>query len=178
MNVRDAAYHLVHDYPGGAEALAPRLGKRATSLSAEVSPNPVLGSHGRPAAKLGLLETMTMMQMSGDHRVLFAMAAELGYLAVPLPRVDEDDHSDAATAAQRLGELAREFADVMGAAVTGLADGRLTDNELSQVEDEWGQLVARGQQLLALFVSLNQAQRQGRGQGQGHTGGQHGTAGR
>lgn len=162
MNVRDAAYHLVHDYPGGAEALAPRLGKRANSLSAEVAPNPVLGSHGRPAAKLGLLEALTIMQMSSDHRVLHAMAAELGYLNIPLPRlVDEDDDSDATTAALRLGELAREFAEVMGAAVAALADGRLTDNELRRVETEWGHLVAHGQQLLALFVSMNQQEHQG-----------------
>ena len=167
MNVRDAAYHLVHDYPGGAEALAPRLGKRANSLSAEVTPNPVLGSHGRPAAKLGLLEAMAIMQMANDHRVLHAMAAELGYLNIPLPQVlDEDEDSDAATAAQRLGDLAREFAEVMGAAVAGLADGRLSDRELRQVEHEWGQLVAQGQSLLALFVTMNS--RLHRGEEDGH----------
>lgn len=162
MNVRDAAYHLVHDYPGGADALGPRLGKRGSSLSAEVSMHPVTNADGRPTAKLGVADAMKAMHMSGDHRLLHAMSAELGYLNVPLPPMpgDEDD-ADGAAAAQRMGELAREFAEVMGAAVTTMADGRVSDNELARVEAEWGQLVARGQQLLELFVRINAAQRPG-----------------
>ena len=38
MSVADAAYNVVHDYPGGAAALQVRMGGK-TNLSAEVNPN-------------------------------------------------------------------------------------------------------------------------------------------
>ena len=40
MNIIDAAYHTVHDYPGGATALALRLGiKSPAVLNSKVNPN-------------------------------------------------------------------------------------------------------------------------------------------
>lgn len=33
MNLADAAYNTVHDYPGGASSLAPRLGMSSHMLS-------------------------------------------------------------------------------------------------------------------------------------------------
>ncbi len=32
MNIVDAAYHTVHDYPGGANALAPRMGIKSPAV--------------------------------------------------------------------------------------------------------------------------------------------------
>lgn len=153
MNVRDAAYYLVRDYPGGAVALAPRLGKKANTLSQEVRPPE--GS----AAKFGLLDAVTAMAFSGDHRVLYAIAAELGYVAVPMPDL-ADEHGEGA---ERLAAVAREFADVLTAAAGALADGTVTDNELRSVERQWSELVAEGQRLLQQFVALNEAgKRRGR----------------
>ncbi|WP_341772648.1 phage regulatory CII family protein, partial [Burkholderia pseudomallei] len=39
MNIIDAAYAVVHDYPGGSESLAPRLGMSAAVLRNKVNPN-------------------------------------------------------------------------------------------------------------------------------------------
>lgn len=39
MNVTDAAYVTVHQYPGGSEALTPRLGMSAAVLRGKVNPN-------------------------------------------------------------------------------------------------------------------------------------------
>lgn len=64
MNLQDAAYHTVHDYPGGTSALAVRLGKHTTTLNHEV--RPPVGS----SAKLGLVDAQRIMAMSGDHRIL------------------------------------------------------------------------------------------------------------
>lgn len=33
MKVKDALYHAVHDYPGGAASLAPRMGVSASTLA-------------------------------------------------------------------------------------------------------------------------------------------------
>jgi len=144
MNVLDAAYNTVHDYPGGAEALAGRLGKRGTSLCHEVAQN-------MPHAKLGVLDAMKIMGMSGDLRILHAQAAELQCMVVPLPAFDSPD---AATAAH-IARVAQEFADVMCAVATGMADGVVTDNELRSIERHWGELIASGQPVLAQARSMN-----------------------
>ena len=57
MNLLDAAYHVVHDYPGGAQSLAPRMFKSATTLSHEVAAD--------GTAKLGLLETVWIPMLMG-----------------------------------------------------------------------------------------------------------------
>jgi hypothetical protein len=76
MNILDAAYHTVHDYPGGASALAPRLGKSHATLSHEVRPP------ANSQAKLGLRDAQRIMALTGDYRILQAQAAELGFFLV------------------------------------------------------------------------------------------------
>lgn len=147
MNLQDAAYHTVHDYPGGTSALAVRLGKHTTTLNHEV--RPPVGS----SAKLGLVDAQRIMAMSGDHRILQAMAAELGQFCVPLPALPEG----ADGSADELARLAREFGDVVGEVATAMADGKVTDNELRALERQSGELVAAVQHMLRHFAQLNAA---------------------
>jgi len=153
MNVQDAAYHTVHDYPGGAEALGPRVGKRGTSLSAEVqirSPREAANDlSSRP--KFGLLDAVKVMHLSGDHRIFFALASELGYLAVPLP----DSTAPAESCARSVAAVAEEFASLMHEVAIDIADGRISDNELVRVERCWGKLIATGQHLLKALADIN-----------------------
>lgn len=74
MNTRDAAYLTGHHYPGGVPALAVRMGMDARELSRKLNPN---------TGSLGLDEAIVLMTMSGDHRILHAMAEELGYVLAP-----------------------------------------------------------------------------------------------
>lgn len=145
MNVLDALYHTVHDFDGGAEALAVRLGKRGTSLCHEVRP-PAGGS-----AKAGLLDAVKIMEITHDYRTLHAMAARCGFMAVPLPDLD-GAHADTAS---YLAEVAREFSDLMQVVAVGAADGAITDNELAGLERQWGELVAAGTRLLGNFAAMN-----------------------
>lgn len=160
MNVQDAAYHTVHDYPGGAEALGPRVGKRGTSLSAEVqirapirAANDEVEGLGSAASrpKFGLLDALKVMQLSGDHRIFFAMASELRYLAVPLP----DSAASAGSCAKSVAAVAEEFAQLMQEVVGDLADNSINDNELGRIQRCWGELVAAGQQLLKAIADMN-----------------------
>jgi hypothetical protein len=134
MSVRDAAYHTVHDYPGGSAALAPRMGKTPSTLCHEVAPRQMPGS----TAKLGLLDAVALMEMTGDHRIMHAVAQRLGGMFVPLASVDDE-----ARDASHLADLAREFAHVVEAVASSLADGRITDNELGRVTREWCARVGR-----------------------------------
>jgi len=145
MNIDDAAYHTVHDYPGGAAALAPRMGKSASSLSHEVKPP------ANSTAKLGLRDAQRIMVFTGDLRILQAQAAELGQLCLPMPTVsDAGDQS-----AEHLSALAREFADVLSDVAMTLADGKVTDNEMARIERSFGEMVAAGQKMLVHLGALN-----------------------
>jgi hypothetical protein len=146
MNVLAAAYNVVADYPGGAAALAPCLGKSASTLSHEVSPN---CAH----AKLGVLDAVKITAFSGDWRILDAFAAEVGALVVPI-------HSNAGGEAETLaalGKMAQEFAELVSATGEAMADGQVSDNELARLERETGDLVAAAQRVLGLARARNEA---------------------
>ena len=63
MNIHDAAHATIHDYPGGAASLAPRLGMVQAVLNSKVNPN----THTH---HLTLAEALRVMVMTGDHRIL------------------------------------------------------------------------------------------------------------
>ena len=145
MDVLTAAYHLVADYPGGATALAPQLGKAAGSLSHEVNRN-------SPHAKLGLVDAVKLTVLSGDTRIVAAFAAEAGGLFIPgVPAGSSDTDT-----MEALGRLAKEFSDLVGLTTTAMADRRVTSNELDRLEREAGELVVAAQQVLALVRSRHE----------------------
>lgn len=64
MNILDAAYHTVHDFLGGASALASRMGiKSPAVLNSKVNPN----THTH---HITLLEAVKLMEITGDYRIL------------------------------------------------------------------------------------------------------------
>ena len=142
MNILDAAYHLAHDYPGGAEALALRMGKQAGRLSHELT--------ATGTAKLGLVDALKMSQLTGDYRVVHAFAAACGGMFVPLPQPDEvvtEALADVATCVKEFGELVTAFC-------TAVADGKVSRNELRRIEVEAGDALNAIHQLLATATRL------------------------
>jgi len=148
MSVADAAYNVVHDYPGGAAALQVRMGK--TNLSAEVNPNIT-------TAKLGLEDAVTVQLYARDYRILNAMALACGHFPpVPMPEgmLDVDQ-----PCMKTLSEMVKESADVVTTTVESLADGNVSDNDLARFDKEWGELVAKGQSLRMQLAAQNRAQK-------------------
>jgi hypothetical protein len=121
MNVIDAADATVHDYPGGSEPLAIRMGLTGAILRGKVNAN-------NDRNHLTLAEADRMMSITGDHRILQALAAEHGYA---LARVD-DPCSEKAIVHHLLdlgmaeGELSRTIHDA-------LADNVITANEMNAI---------------------------------------------
>ena len=120
MNIIDAAYHTVHDYPGGATALAPRLGiKSPAVLNSKVNPN--TDTH-----HLSLLEATKMMVITNDYRILQSMNAHLGKVAIDLPQIPECRDT-------ALTDLVLSFGmsggDVYTLFKEMMADGRITRGE-------------------------------------------------
>lgn len=143
MNVLDAAYWTGRDYPGGIEALARRIGHG--NLSDELNPH-------RHSAKLGLATAVDMQAFSGDYRILHAMAAALRhYPPLPMPDAIQADTPCLAT----LSRLAHEFSSLVGEVSGDLADGKVTNNELTEVLRRWHALVSCGQTLVQQLAAMN-----------------------
>ena len=64
MNVKDATHATVHDYPGGAESLAPRMGIKSPQVLRN-KVNPATDTH-----HLRLDEAVRMMAVTGDYRII------------------------------------------------------------------------------------------------------------
>lgn len=154
MDLRDVAANVVHDYPGGAPSLAPRMGKNATTLAHEL--------HGTGAAKLGLLDAEKITLRTGDRRILEAFALNCGCALVELP-VEDDVPSTPEGCMARLAATVREFGDVCAVVSADLSDGHISDNELSRIDKECGDLIASVRHLREALASRNHAAKQAMG---------------
>lgn len=150
MKTTDAAYLVVHDYPGGAESLAPRIGKRASSLCHEVRP-------GDSTAKLGLEDAFRISEVTADHRILFAFAEALGYRVV---RVDEAPQ--AANLLEAAARFSRETGEAL-AAMSAAIEGGTTANEILRFEAEVGQIAPAALVLADAFRAARDADLAARG---------------
>ncbi len=145
MDLRDVAANIVHDYPGGAASLAPRIGKNATTLAHEV--------HGTGSAKLGLLDAEKITLRTGDMRILEAYALNCGYLLVALPVAGVDATPDDCMA--HLTHAVREFGDVCAVMSSELGTGSISDNKLALIDRECGELIAAVRALRTAVASRN-----------------------
>ncbi|MCU4481333.1 phage regulatory CII family protein [Acinetobacter ursingii] len=121
MNILDAAYHTVHDFLGGASALASRLGiKSPAVLNSKVNPN----THTH---HITLLEAVKLMEITGDYRILQEICAQLGKVAIDLPDIPESKRDTSLMdtflyLAIHKGNVSKTFREMM-------ADGRITQGE-------------------------------------------------
>lgn len=124
MNSIDAAYAVVHDYPGGSESLGPRVGISPAVLRNKVNPN-------NDTHHLTFAEARKIADMTGDFRMLQAWAHEAGFLLVKAP-TGSADSCDMAVLEQvvGLGVANGQFMQTIHAA---LADGRVDQDELKRI---------------------------------------------
>lgn len=144
-SVLDAVYHTVRNYPGGAEALATRMGCSANVLRNKVSPN-------KDTHHLRLDEAVAMMALTGDAQVLYAMADELGYFVSPAIGLEEFSNTDLLVEFNRLYQGIGQFAAHTN---TSVADGKIDDKErralFRDVLTSTGQMHAIFRQLMAVY---------------------------
>ena len=131
MNLMDAAYRVVHDYPGGAESLGPRINKSPTTLSHEVAK---VG-----AAKFGLETAAEVTELSQDMRILAALALRCGHMTLPLPELAGPNNE---TCIAELGTILSEVGELVRDTTESLRDGVISDNEMKRIDRECGMLVA------------------------------------
>ncbi|MCP3721754.1 phage regulatory CII family protein [Paraburkholderia sp. CNPSo 3272] len=124
MHITDAAYAVAHDYPGGTESLAPRLGMSGAVLRNKVNPN-------NTTHHLTLAEAVRMSQITGDVRIAEAIANELGFALVKTPSMEECN--DAAIV-ELMGAAWATHGEVGKEICKTLEDGRVEFGEVDRIE--------------------------------------------
>jgi len=122
MNIADAAYHTVHDYPGGSESLGPRIGVSPAVLRNKVNPH-------NDTHHLTLAEAVRIVGVTGDTRILQAWAHSLGMLLIKAPEGMECDMS----VLEAVVETGVAHGQFMQAIHSALADGRIDESELASI---------------------------------------------
>lgn len=130
MNVTDAAYHTVHDCPGGAAALAARLIRVDAEGNRKPMSEAVLNSKVNPnttSHHLTLAEASAIIGLTGDARILHALNATHGYVAMKV------DNPETGSLTCAMFEAAKAKGGLAGLVLEALSDGRITANEASGI---------------------------------------------
>ena len=125
MNPRDAFHLTVHDYPGGCEALAVRIGMSAVILRNKAN---VGHAHNKPMID----DVDRVMGVTGDHRILHALAQNHGYVCV---RIGEGATASDMALLELVTQVWTTNGEVGAAVNHALADGRIDASEVEHVRD-------------------------------------------
>lgn len=141
MNIVDAAHRVGHESPGGVASLAPRMGMRQEVLNSKINPN--TRTH-----HLNIEEMIRMEQLTGRTDMLIAHAESLGYVAIPVPSVDDDD------VAHALSRTCAEFGDYLRTVDESMRDKKITRNEVKDLEKELVEMIHAATKLQSLLSAM------------------------
>lgn len=136
MKVEDALFHAVHDYEGGAAALAVRMGLGVSTLYSMANPRDV--AHEWPLKRFRQVVAFT-----GDMRPIHALCEENGGVFLPVA----ESSADLPGALQQMVNLCAECGVVARGVADAIKDGRVTQAELAAIETHIFQMIALGAQL-------------------------------
>lgn len=139
MNPRDAFHATVHETPGGCEALAIRLGMSAVILRNKANVN---HAHNKPM----LDDIDRVMGITGDHRVLHALAQNHGYVCF---RMGDDATASDMAVLELVTQVWTTNGEVGAEVNRTLSDGRVDQDEVARVRVA----VYRAQQALLEVVA-------------------------
>lgn len=132
MKIAQAAYATVHEYAEGTEVLAEAIGiKSKQVLINKVSTSPAKSHH------LTLSEAERIIKVTGDVRMIHALADEMGGIYVPAP-LNGDARSIAVMS--DISKMSQEFGALVQEVASDIQDGVITDNEFKRIEAEANKL--------------------------------------
>jgi hypothetical protein len=147
MNVLDAFHATVHEAPGGCEATAVRMGMNPGVLRNKANPT---CSTNKPT----LEETDRLMGLTGDHRILHAMARNHGYVCV---RMDEGENASDVAVLELVAKVMRTEGAVGQEIYDALTDGRITQVELKRIGQTIKDAEAALEQLYARVAGMSES---------------------
>lgn len=144
MNLTDAFYQTVHDAPGGCEALAVRLGMSAQILRNKANPNVT-------ANKPMLDDADRIMTLTGDHRILHALANSQGHVCV---RIEEDGSASDVAILDAMTQIWAANGEIGTEVMRALDDGRIDQQEVVRIRAAIHKTERAMHQMLARVNSL------------------------
>lgn len=123
MSVRDQLYLLVHEYPGGGRALAPRMRVADSTLRSMANPN--CDSHDWPLKRFE-----QAMALTGDLRPLEALCQEFNGVFLPMGKFDGMAPGRLLKVMQ---QLTKEFADIPVRVSEIMKDGVVRPREVERL---------------------------------------------
>ncbi|WP_438391111.1 phage regulatory CII family protein [Caballeronia sp. DA-9] len=125
MNILDTAHAVAHDYPGGCESLAPRIGMSPAVLRSKVNPN--TDTH-----KLTLQDAVRITDTTNDERIIEAWATARDLVLVKLPAAsDEPDNEEIL---QKFLNLTMQYGELAKRHQEATEDGEVDDQEMADLE--------------------------------------------
>ncbi|MDB5965171.1 MAG: hypothetical protein JWQ72_1671 [Polaromonas sp.] len=158
MNRRIAALHLARRHPD-FDTLAAHMGLSADTLRKKLT--------GVENYNWFVKEEELLVQLCQAANVpdslapITAAAANAGALLVLLPQ----SMDEASPTYKCLALAAQEFGKFMATGAEAPADGKVTANELREVQAKFGKLVATGQQFLQALAAMHEAGKPASGRG-------------
>lgn len=145
FSLLDSAKHsVVHDFKGGAVALAPLVNMNSMVLSNKCNPN-------QDTHHLTVDEAVAIQNATKDFRILRAEAATLNHVCVPVG--DFEDVSDVELLTLYAAYHA-ELGETAGAIMEALADGDICRAEVDLVREEMFEDFQRGLEFLSRMEAL------------------------
>lgn len=152
MNILDASRRQARSYPGGIDAVAPRLDKSPSTMEKEL--------REARGYKWGAFDAAELSRMCSELRTVDALAyptavaASSRCLLLPLPDMPDLPLRECM---MTLAATSRDAHDLVSKACESLADQQVSDNEMAMVDRAIGELVAAAQAMRRSFAALNRA---------------------
>lgn len=124
MNYKDAFHKTVHNYPGGPEALAPRLGMTVGVLRNKANPNSTTNVKT-------LDDAHALMTVSDDYSILHAFAASLGHSCHKI----EDGATSDQSVLESITQIWQRSGEIGALVTKALDDGRVDRHEVREVRE-------------------------------------------
>jgi hypothetical protein len=125
MNILDALYATVHEAPGGCEAVAVRMGMNPGVLRNKANP---FCATNKPT----LEEANRLMGLTGDYRILQALAGNHGYVCI---KMDEGVGASDVGVLELMTRVWSTNGEVGKEVHAALTDGRVTQDEVERIRN-------------------------------------------
>ncbi len=129
--LRETLYTTIHRNEKPLKLIAEEIGMSENYLTRAALPDPEESENGS-GCRFPLKKLIPLIQSTGDFSVLDRIEESLGRVAILMPRANGCS-SDICRNAMK---AVKEFGELMGALDASIADGKLTDDEISTIKDE------------------------------------------
>lgn len=147
-----AVYAVAHEFPGGIPALAARINARPGTLQNKVDP-------AMPAHRLNIFETRAITLVSGDNRIIEALAMDCG---LGVYRLGDWRNCADMELLLKITELGSRRGDLDRSIHDALADGVIEPHERDEIEAMVRAEITANLELLSRISALARAEAESR----------------